>query len=186
MDCDLDYSGISICSVSGTNFKPYAKFLAGLRIPFSIVTDWDPKESGAPLGAKRARDLIRTIEEVRNGAVSEDLETTLNDADYDALCEKAEEYGLFFNGHTLEVDLFQDGYEQYIAEELLDSGFGPRRTATINGWLENSEDLNIPRYLGIIEEIGKGRFAQRLATRLEGVAPPDYIESAISYVAERV
>ena len=38
-------------------------------------------------------------------------------------------------------------------------------------------------------EIGKGRFAQRLATVISGMkskACPDYIKKAIAYVAERI
>ena len=38
----------------------------------------------------------------------------------------------------------------------------------------------------MIETIGKGRFAQRLASKAEGIAPPDYIKGAIEYVVSRV
>jgi putative ATP-dependent endonuclease of OLD family len=48
---DLDHLGITVCSVSGINFEPYAKFLTGLGIPFSIITDWDPREGRQPLAA---------------------------------------------------------------------------------------------------------------------------------------
>ncbi len=44
----LDQLGITICSVAGTNFHPYAKFLTGLGIPFAIITDWDPRAEGNP------------------------------------------------------------------------------------------------------------------------------------------
>ncbi len=39
MDSPLDHHGITVCSVSGTNFRPYAKFLAALDIPFAVITD---------------------------------------------------------------------------------------------------------------------------------------------------
>ena len=186
MERNLDNLGISVCSVSGTNFKPYAKFLTGLGIPFSIVTDWDPKENGAPLGVNRARKLIRTIEEVRNGEVSEELQETLSDIGEEALRELSEEYGIFLNDHTLEVDLFKDGYEDYIAETLHEHGFGPTRTARIDAWAEDTDELEVKRYLSLIEEIGKGRFAQRLAGRLEDIDQPDYIGAAIDFVADSV
>ena len=182
----LDKLGISVCSVSGTNFAPYAKFLTGLGIPFSILTDWDPRNNREALGANRARNLIRTIEEIRTGEVSDELQERIDDEDPDRLCALAEEYGIFINDHTLEVDLFLDGFENYIAETLHEYGFGPQRTARINGWVEDTTTLDIRRYLGLIEEIGKGRFAQRLAARLEGVDPPGYIDSGIDYVTERV
>ena len=41
LDIALDQFGVSVCSVSGTHFKPYAKLLTALSIPFSIITDWD-------------------------------------------------------------------------------------------------------------------------------------------------
>ena len=186
MDRNLDNLGISVCSVSGTNFKPYAKFLTGLGIPFSVITDWDPKENKAPLGADRARNLIRTIEEVRNGEVSEEIEQTLKNADEDALRILTEEYGIFLNDHTLEVDLFKDGYEDYIAKTLYEHGFGSKRSARINGWVEDTDELEVKPYLSLIEEIGKGRFAQRLAARLEGIEQPGYIDAAIEFVADRV
>ena len=186
MDRNLDNLGISVCSVSGTNFKPYAKFLTGLGIPFSVITDWDPKENIAPLGANRAGNLIRTIKEVRNGEVSEEIEQTLMNADEGALRILTEEYGIFLNDHTLEVDLFKDGYEGYITETLLEHGFGPTRTARINAWAEDPDELEVKRYLSLIEEIGKGRFAQRLAARLEDIEQPDYIGAAIEFVTDRV
>jgi putative ATP-dependent endonuclease of OLD family len=44
---DLDHLGYHrVLGGSGTNFTPYAKFLTALGIPFSIVTDWDPRGEG--------------------------------------------------------------------------------------------------------------------------------------------
>ena len=186
MDLNLDKLGISVCSVSGTNFKPYTKFLSGLGIPFSVITDWDPKENKAPLGANRARNLIREIEEVHNGEVSEEIKETVTKADEEALRRLAKEYGIFLNDHTLEVDLFKDGYEDYITETLLEHRFGPNITERINAWVKDPDELEVKRYLFLIEKIGKGRFAQRLAVRLEGIEQPDHIGAAIEFVAGRV
>lgn len=186
MDRPLDKLGISVCSVSGTNFNPYAKLLTGLGIPFSILTDWDPRDNKDALGANRAMNLIRTIAETQSGEVPTELEERINDDDFDRLCELAEEFGIFFNDHTLEIDLFLNGYEDYIVETLHEHGFGAKRTARINGWAADLKTLETSRYLELIEEIGKGRFAQRLAARLKGVDPPGYIDSGIDFVAERV
>ena len=186
MERNLDNLGISVCSVSGTNFIPYARFLAGLGVPFSIVTDWDPKEARAPLGANRARALVRTIEEIHSGEISEGLEEILANTDDEGLRMLSEEYGIFLNDHTLEVDLFLDGYQDYIAETLREHGFSTKKTARINMWANDPDQLQIESYLSIIEEIGKGRFAQRLAARLEGIEQPKYIGAAIDFVASRV
>ena len=185
-DRQLDHLGITVCSVAGTNFKPYAKFLAGLDIPFAIITDWDPTENGDARGATRAAGLIRTIELIQSGAVSDELERELADCDGEALCEKAAGYGVFLNDHTLEVDLFDDVFVTPIAETLLEAGFGRRRQRMIEGWRDDPDTLDEERYLALIEEIGKGRFAQRLAAGVAGLAPPTYIADAIKYVADRV
>jgi putative ATP-dependent endonuclease of OLD family len=42
------------------------------------------------------------------------------------------------------------------------------------------------KYLAIIDAVGKGRFAQRLATRIQDVEPLGYISRAIDHVVDRV
>ncbi|ERM01595.1 hypothetical protein Q644_20875 [Brucella intermedia 229E] len=37
-----------------------------------------------------------------------------------------------------------------------------------------------------MEDIGKGRFAQRMAARIGGLEVPGYISRAINYVVDRV
>lgn len=182
----LDHLGISVCSVSGTNFHPYAKLLAGLGIPFSIITDWDPRIKGDPLGYDRAEKLIRTIELVRTGEVPDEVDTLLNGADGNQLCDLAAEYGIFLNDHTLEVDLFKGEFGPVIIETLREGGFGPTRMGRIDDWETDPESLDIKQFLSLIEAIGKGRFAQRLASRMEELEPPLYIRNAIEFVADRV
>src|SRR3546814_9572190 len=58
---------LPICSVSGTNFKPYAKLLSALGIPFAVITDYDPVTGKPPLSYNRALKLVRTIDEAREG-----------------------------------------------------------------------------------------------------------------------
>src|SRR3546814_6494779 len=58
-DISLDEHGISICSVSGTNFKPYAKLLSALGIPFAVITDYDPVTGKPPLSYNRALKLVQ-------------------------------------------------------------------------------------------------------------------------------
>jgi putative ATP-dependent endonuclease of the OLD family len=182
----LDRLGITVCSVAGTNFAPYARFLTALGIPFAILTDWDPTANGGSLGSKRACELIRTIERERSGGVPAELEEFLADPDAEALCEKAAEYGVFLNSHTLEVDLFEGEFQEPVIETLREAEFGPRRRALIEGWAATPDTLDPARYLMLIEVIGKGRFAHRLASRVAGIEPPEYIAGALSYVADRV
>jgi putative ATP-dependent endonuclease of OLD family len=150
----LDRLGITVCSVAGTNFSPYAKFLTALGIPFAILTDRDPTANGASLGANRAVSLMRIIERERSGAVPAELEEFLVGANAEALCERAAEYGIFLNDHTLEVDLFQDELQGPVIETLREA-LGPRRRQLIVGWATDPDSLDPDRYLAFIDAIGK-------------------------------
>ncbi|MNT64775.1 hypothetical protein D3C72_2027030 [compost metagenome] len=60
------------------------------------------------------------------------------------------------------------------------------RTAWVDGWEDDPDTLDIGNYLKLIEAVGKGRFAQRLASRVAGLEPPRYIQSAIEFVVRSV
>lgn len=188
MGHDLDHLGITVCSVAGTNFTPYAKFLTALGIPFSIVTDWDPRDKGVALGFNRAWKLVETMQAVRTGRPPRKLIEELKAlGDSDEFCERCETHGVFVNMHTLEVDLFKDDdFTQLLIDTLREAPWGPERRGWIDGWEEDAETLDVANYLKLIDVIGKGRFAQRLASRVEAVDPPAYIAGAISYVVDRV
>lgn len=187
MDRPLDHLGITVCSVAGTNFQPYAKLLGALGIPFAVVTDWDPREGKKPLGYNRALKLVETIETLRTGTAPAALLAEIKaSADYDVFGERCEEFGVFTNIHTLEVDLFEGAFGAAIIETLREGGFGAERNGWIDGWEDDPGTLDVERYLSLIDAIGKGRFAQRLATRIGDLDPPDYIRDAISFVVDRV
>lgn len=183
----LDHLGITVCSVAGTNFVPYAKFLTGLGTPFSVITDWDPREGKRPLGYNRSLNLVMAIERVRTGKSPVNLIKKLKELkDYNDLCDRCEEYGIYSNLQTLEIDLFYDGFGPAILETLREGKFGIDRMAWIDEWEADPKKLDTARLLSLINEMGKGRFAQRLVSRLGDLAPPDYIAGAITYVADRV
>lgn len=188
MGYDLDHLGITVCSVSGTNFTPYVKYLTALGIPLSVVTDWDPRPGKQALGYNRSWRLVEAIEETRTGTEQADLLQRLIDIkDYDVFAEECERYGIFTNFHTLEVDLFQDkDFTAYILETLREKKWSKERAGWIDAWEKDASTLQKENYLKMIEKIGKGRFAQRLASRIKNIAPPDYISNAITYVVERV
>ncbi|MCU7806049.1 MAG: AAA family ATPase [Candidatus Thiodiazotropha sp. (ex Lucinoma borealis)] len=185
----LDHLGITICSVAGTNFVPYAKFLTALGIPFSIITDWDPIAGVGkkPLIFNRALKLVKTIEHVRTGEAPTELIKELSGIkDGYEFSERCKAFGIFSNSHTLEVDLFNCGLEDEIIETLREYPFGQKRQNLINIWEDDPDELDVSKYLAMIETIGKGRFAQRLASRIDGLETPDYIKGSIEFVAERV
>ncbi len=131
----LDHLGITVCSVAGTNFQPYAKFLAGLGIPFAILTDWDPRDGKTPLGYNRALMLVSTIEHARTAKVPTKLLHELKELnDYTAFGDRCENFGVFTNIHTLEVDLFSEGFGPAIIETLREGDFGDERSSWVDEW----------------------------------------------------
>jgi putative ATP-dependent endonuclease of the OLD family len=187
LDTPLDYLGITVCSVAGTNFQPYAKLLIALDIPFSVITDWDPREgSKKPLGYNRAIKLVETIHEMGTGTSPSALVAELKAIeDYNDLSDRCDSFGVFTNVETLEVDIFEN-YKDEIIETLREGIFGSERLGWIDEWEADSAKLDKGKYLSLIESIGKGRFAQRLASRVSDLDPPDYIARAIQFVADRV
>src|SRR5690606_21713916 len=105
---DLDESGIVVCSVSGTNFGAYAKFLEALNIPYSIMTDGDPDEEGVLDGLRRAETLLEKL----YPDVKWDLPT------WEKTDEAAAWHGIFVNGHTFEVALYECGLEQQFSSAM--------------------------------------------------------------------
>jgi len=186
---DLDHLGITICSVAGTNFKPYAKFLTMLGIPFSVVTDWDPVgDDKKPLGFTRSWRLVEAIltarKSKRKEALIESIKVMSDGNEFASVCEK---FGVFSNFHTLEIDLFKSNkFTSLIIQTLRERKWSEERDNWIVEWEEEPKKLNSENYLKLIDAFSKGRFAQRLATRVQGVKPPKYIADAIEFVVSRV
>jgi putative ATP-dependent endonuclease of OLD family len=173
---DLDELGISVCSVSGTNFAPYIKLLGddGLGIPFAVITDYDPVKNGGGLGFNRVEALLELI----TGEVP-DYE------DGEALLVAAEDMGIFLNDYTFEVDLFKCGCHESLCNtlsELTTNLMAKKRAAA---WKESPKTLEPEQMLKDIDAIAKGRFAQRLAARLTGDACPKYIRDAVTFLAAK-
>ena len=177
LDIPLDMLGITVCSVSGTNFTPYIKLLGpqGLNIPHVILTDRDPNGSKPPLVRRR---LIKVLSLVENGVDYTPL-------DVDAVIARAEPLGYFVNGNTLEPELFcgglADAMRVVIEEEL------PIKQATrdlLQGWVDDTNTLDEERLIKLIERIGKGRFAQALAPYVEEDTCPDYIRKALEHIRD--
>ena len=181
---DLDHLGISICSVGGTHFTTYTKFLTLLGIPFAVVTDRDPTITGAR-GLARARRLLRTIHTNRPREDGEHPYPDL-DADEARLEALAEANGIFVNHCTLELDLFDEGFADAILTTLAEARRSQHQRNEVREWVGRPERVDSQSLLEQIRRIGKGRFAHRLAPHLAGMDPPQYIAKAINFVADRV
>lgn len=179
---NLDDLGITVCSVSGTHFGAYVKLLSesGLNIPFALITDEDPTSTGDCLAKKRVSDLLPLL-------TDDDIPSAATD-----LFEHAENHGIFVTGHTFEVAIFNCKRPKsvtYALEELTTNGAAKKRAKTFR---DNPASLagKEKRFLDDIGEIGKGRFAQRLASRIAKKPDyqpcPDSVRKAIEHVVKRL
>jgi putative ATP-dependent endonuclease of OLD family len=175
MDKDLDQLGIVVCSISGTHFAPYVKLLRGLNIPFAVLTDRDPSDQG-DRGVARVLQLLQDTVPAKLLAKYPTEEKQL---------EFALKRGLFLNDHCLEVDLFKAGRHKSMCgaiAELTENGAAKKRAGD---WAAKPASIDAGQFIKDITAIGKGRFAQRLASIITEDICPNYIRDAITYVAAR-
>ena len=179
LDIPLDMLGITVCSVSGTNFAPYVKLLGlqGLNIPHVILTDRDPNGANPPFVRRR---LINILQLVETGVNYVPL-------DADAVIARAEPFGYFVNSNTLEPELFVGGLAESM-QEVIEQEL-PINQATrdvVQSWVDDTDDLDEERLIKLIERIGKGRFAQALAPHVSDETCPDYIQQALEHIRDAV
>lgn len=176
---DLDELGISVCSVAGTNFLPFVKLLGknSLWIPSSIITDEDPILGKPPLAYNRVLSLVSVIDPEYE--YSDDTATLFDEARAD---------GVFVTDHTLEVAIFKCGRKVSVTTTIEQLSRNKKARQRAASWRDNPGSVDIKRMLADIEAIGKGRFAQRLASRIakgKATSCPESVKEAIAYVAER-
>lgn len=173
---DLDALGVTVCSVAGTNFAPYIKLVGpdSLEIPFVVLTDLDPRDGSEPLALGRVSKLLLEL-----GMDQEDLdEMEVEDA-----FEEGEMNGIFVNENTLETELYHSGMGKAMATVFKKSiSWGGQRQAQMERWLDTTDDLDDEKLLGWISEVGKGRFAQALASDVTAKTCPVYIRNALNFV----
>lgn len=183
---DLDELGITICSVAGTNFKPYARLAAALSLPFSVVTDWDPKKTGKAHGWARTVALIKAIRAARGETALSAAGEQRLDTDEARLRKAATEHAVFLNSTTLETELVQSpDLREAILNTLENQNLGPKLSARVDTW-KAGEEINETSLMLMIGYVSKGRFAAELVEAIEGIAPPQYIADAIAHVVQQV
>ena len=183
---DIDLLGITVSSVGGTNFTPHVKLLKELGIPFAVVTDYDAgEEEDESLGENR---VVALMEHLMSAA---DYEA----ASFEHLLERSTEYGIFLGSSTFEIDLLRSGRAVSMSRALKQLGTTKRARERANAWLAAKEvaTKDEGRFLADIGAIGKGRYAQRLATSMAAIKAdgdpfvqgPRYIIQAIRYLVAR-
>ena len=172
---DFDECGITVCSVAGTNFLPYIQLFGerGLCLPVAVVTDGDPADDGTKRGEKR---VIKLLQDVISG---DEL------AGQTQLLEIARERGFFVGEQTCEIDLLRSGAHDEIGQTLAELAPGDAARTRAQAWQADPGTVDPVRLLKDITVIGKGRFAQRLSTRLTAGRWPAYMRDAVAYVRTR-
>ena len=176
---NLDELGISVCSVGGTHFLPYLKFLGpnGLNIPCAVITDSDPNVRTP--GLPRIRKLLDYL-------APDDLALLTTE---DAVIDLGKQHGLFLTEQTFEVALFRSGRHVSFARTMTE--LSSRRVAKERAarWKADPNTLDVDRMLLDIEAIGKGRFSQRWAHHISRSTRrrcPQSVAEALDHVASRV
>jgi putative ATP-dependent endonuclease of OLD family len=184
---NLDELGISVCSIAGTNFYPYLVLLGprGLNLPVAALTDYDPRKTkaagthSAPLGPNRVvNEMMRPL-----------LDRNMWDSlDFDNILEIAPSAGIFMNNHTFELDLFRAGLAGEFVKAMKILGVNKRMKERMRRWASNIDDLDVELFIRDIDSVGKGRFAQRLASIILGSGTkkcPGYVRNSVKFVAEK-
>ena len=92
----------------------------------------------------------------QTGKVPSTLINELKESDnYNEFGERCEKFGVFINIHTLEVDLFHDGFGPAIIETLREGTFGDEREGWIDEWEAHPDKLDVQKFLSLIEAIRK-------------------------------
>jgi len=182
MEINLDYLGISVVSVHGTDFLPYVKLVSqqGLNIPFVVITDGDQHLDGDDDGEEISFQI--TPGEKRGIDLIEKLNPQY---DIDDVQSCLETHGIFVGNYTLEVDLLpyyfdeiKDVYSSLVQTDRAVNAFQQHQEAAING--------DTKSYLDRISRKGKGRFAQKLAELVKPDQCPDYIRDALSHIVAQL
>ncbi|MBE7449743.1 MAG: AAA family ATPase [Kofleriaceae bacterium] len=182
----LDELGITVCSVAGTDFAPYWRVTSedGWSIPRVVVTDGDPDAEGVLAGLARGARLLGDADLIEK--------TKSDEADDAAFAAKAlRGAGIYVGARTLELDLVAG-----LAEEMKEAFVelvGANRKKTVGRFNDAVDDFAADADDGaaIVEAIeravGKGRFAQRLASKItKDHEPPEHIKKALARIFARV
>jgi putative ATP-dependent endonuclease of OLD family len=103
--------------------------------------------------------------------------------------QMAPQHGVFLNDYTFEVDLFKENAATEFAEAINALTSNKKMQERFEEWKTNPDNLDPEQLVKDIESVGKGRFAQRLATIIDsGFSEicPQYIKDATDYLVEKI
>jgi putative ATP-dependent endonuclease of the OLD family len=181
-DFDLDAWGVVVTSVGGTDFKPYRKMLAtsGFRIPHAIATDGDrDKGKYGYLGLTRTYGLL---DPDAQGEFRREFLELIKKADSEQeqrLLTTGWAASIFVGWDTLELDVAPLIGDQ-LKEAFADLSKDASSTAAFNEAVDRAAVTEATpddkkTIITKIENFGKGRFAQRLASKVESLDPAEFL-----------
>ena len=188
---ELDRLGISVSAVYGTDFLPYVKLLGpdGLSIPFVLISDGDATTSNGDLiyaGIQRVLQLLPDTQK-------QEADALLSKDEIKAVQKLLRNHGFFVSTSTLEIEValkYPNKTKKAFAE--LVSEKRAEKFAKLVDAVTATEELDevaldaFSQMLNRIERLGKGRFAQRLANKVQGRPGPKYIADAIAQISQKV
>ncbi len=113
------------------------------------------------------------------------LDKKYNSNDWQELRELLQESGIFVNKHTLEEELVESGYKDEIVVVYGELGASETQKTNMKTDIEDVAIDKVIRRIGTAG-MGKGRFAQRLADRIDENKIPAYIQKAIESIVQRL
>ena len=181
---NLDQKGISVCNIHGTDFAPFVRILEknALNIPFIIISDGDPIQADDDFrynGINRMASVIEILEPSKLFLVKK----LIKGNKWQDIIELLQEYGIFLNMTTLEIELDKSGNREEIINTLSELGSGTLQLSRLNEAL-STDDYS--KMMKIIESHGKGRFSQRFAPKLENEKVPDYLRIALENIWSQI
>jgi putative ATP-dependent endonuclease of OLD family len=189
----LDKLGISIININGIDFVPYVKLLGkhGFDIPIAIVTDGDPirnkdsdsnltNENNIPDGLKRGKSLAELLNPMQANLINLNLP-------HNEIRELLAQVGIFVGNHTLEIDLLEAEYWDEYLDTFRELGEGDQSIKNTENvfrtWANLTDDEKERKIVTKIKNIcGKGRFAQRISSKLDTVRIPPYLRYALEFM----
>ncbi|GAB2450769.1 ATP-dependent endonuclease [Streptosporangium sandarakinum] len=188
---DLDPYGAVVASVHGTDFKPYCAFLGpkGLNTPHVVITDGDAasdkrnqREAGLKRGANLHPDQMHAKALLNQIAELPEPSTANYHAVRAPLTTDLESIGVYVGVQTLEADLCPLFGEEII-QAFQELSSNTTAIDEVRRGVANEQDVTIDpearkNMLKRISDLGKGRFAQRLAAHIARADLPARIRAA--------
>lgn len=201
----LDEKGIIVCNINCTNFTPYVKLLRSLDIPYAVITDGDYYYENEE-EERIYHQMVNDDSDAKSGWLGmEIIEQMINELglngdekmpdDPDEKDQLFYSLGLFVGHYTFEVDLMEcaatSKNNSDSAIKVISDLFSELTTGGTRQKENFKKELKTGEYWKCLNKIegngiGKGRFAQRLSGVCMKEHIPEYIQSAINYIYEKV